>query len=111
MIKAQKVPKSYDFGTNGTPDWTLTSDLLLRRQSLYTTELRGHTVKTVIFTRHSIPQKGRSVKRISSIGANPSEIPVKNHRADAGVFLHSPDFFLYLLYHKNGDLSMTFAEI
>ena len=141
----KKVPKSYDFGTNGVPGRSRTvdvqlrrltlyptevrglihdldkyavymrdlgtNDLMLRRQSLYTTELRGHTVKTVIFTRHSITQKGRSVKRISSIGTNPSEIPVKNHRADAGVFLHSPDFFLYLLYHKNGDLSMTFAEI
>ena len=38
----------------GTPERTLTSDLSLRRRSLYTTELLGHIVPIVADTEGSV---------------------------------------------------------
>ena len=37
---ASKMKRVADMTTPGIPEWTLTIDLLLRRQSLYPTELR-----------------------------------------------------------------------
>ena len=37
----KKVPKSYDFGTNGVPGRSRTVDVQLRRLTLYPTEVRG----------------------------------------------------------------------
>ena len=33
---------------NGTPDWIRTSDLLLRRQTLYPAELRAHNTIPIV---------------------------------------------------------------
>ena len=35
-------------GLNGTPEWIRTTDLLLRRQTLYPAELRAHNGSTSI---------------------------------------------------------------
>ena len=48
-INAANPKKEACSGAFGTPDWTLTSDLSLRRRSLYTTELRGHIQKLFNF--------------------------------------------------------------
>ena len=43
MVRVLKKQKALpDFLLSGTPERTLTSDLSLRRRSLYTTELLGH---------------------------------------------------------------------
>ena len=51
--KPSKVACSKGFGV---PDWTLTSDLLLRRQLLYTTELLGHIHQLCIFIHFPAPR-------------------------------------------------------
>ena len=40
--KANTISLMFTLIFNGVPDWNRTNDLLLRRQSLYPTELRGH---------------------------------------------------------------------
>ena len=46
---------------SGTPEWTRTTDLLLRRQTLYPTELRAHTGRnfTLIVPHPAIARPGR----------------------------------------------------
>ena len=50
----KKVPKSYDFGTNGVPGRSRTVDVQLRRLTLYPTEVLGlirDLVKYAVYMR------------------------------------------------------------
>ena len=47
---------------NGTPEWIRTTDLLLRRQTLYPAELRAHTDSSIsVANRDSARGLSRSV--------------------------------------------------
>ena len=89
---------------NGVPGRIRTAGVLLRRQTLYPAEVRRHKLienLSIVYHKKNHP---------SSIWTWIDGL-FETFQGRQVSFLHSPVFFLYLLYHKMTKMSMTFGKI